>query len=115
LPHFEAAACGNPVITPAYGGQADFLNEENSYPLKYNLTPVGGMTWSPYYRGDQYWAEPDLEHAVNTMRHVYNNREEAALKGQLAKQKVAENFTWDKIGDMIVNRLAQLDQGGSNA
>lgn len=115
LPHFEAAACGNPVITPAYGGQTDFLNEENSYPLDYTLTPVGGMPWSPYYRGDQYWAEPDMKQAVETMRHVYSNREEASTKGQLARQNIVTNYTWDNIGEMIVNRLIELDQGGANA
>ncbi len=112
LPHFEAAACGNPVVTPSYGGQVDFLNEENSYPVGYNLTPVGGMTWSPYYRGDQYWAEPDLKHAIESMRHVYNNRDEAKQKGVLARQNIVDNFSWDKIGTKIVDRLTQLDQGG---
>jgi len=114
LPHFEAAACGKPIITPSYGGQTDFLNEENSYPVDYSLTPVGGMTWSPYYRGDQYWAEPDLKHAIDNMRHVYNNRDEARAKGALARQNVSDNFTWDRIGDMIVDRLVKLDQGGTN-
>jgi glycosyltransferase involved in cell wall biosynthesis len=114
LPHFEAAACGKPVITPAYGGQVDFLKEDNSYLVDYTLTPVGGMTWSPYYRGDQYWCEPDLKGAIEAMRHVYDHREEAKEKGQRARQFVGENFTWDKIGDMVVERLIQLDQGGSN-
>ncbi len=114
LPHFEAAACGKPVITPAYGGQTDFLTDENSYPLNYTLTPVGGMTWSPYYRGDQYWAEPDMKQAIETMRHVYDNRDEAKQKGQLARQNIDKNFTWDRIGDMIVDRLVQLDQGGAH-
>jgi len=114
LPHFEAAASGKPVITPAYGGQVDFLKEDNSYLVDYSLTPVGGMTWSPYYRGDQYWAEPDMKHAVDTLRHVYNNRDEAAEKGKRAKQFVSDNFTWDKIGDKVVERLVQIDQGGGN-
>lgn len=114
LPHFEAAAMGNPVITTGYGGQVDFLKEDNSYLVDYQLTPVTGMPWSPYYKGDQWWAEPDLKHAVDQMRHVYNNREEAKEKGKKARQFVADNFTWDKIGDMVVNRLTEIDQGGSN-
>lgn len=112
LPHFEAAASGKPIITPGYGGQTDFLKEDNSYLLDYNLTPVGGMTWSPYYRGDQYWAEPDMKQAIETLRHVYNNREEAAEKGKRAKQFVSDNFTWDRIGDQVVKRLTQIDQEG---
>lgn len=115
LPHFEAAACGKPVITPAYGGQTEFLNSDNSYLVDYSLTPVTGMTWSPYYRADQYWCEPDIQQAIQTMRHVYNNRDEAQARGQKARQFVADNFTWDIIGKNIVNRLVELDQGARNA
>ncbi len=116
LPHFEAAACGNPVITPRYGGQVDFLNEENSYLIDYTLCPVTGMTWSPYYRGDQMWCEPDMEHAMKLMRHVYDNRDEAAGKGKKARQLVGEKFTWDRVGDLMLDRLAALDieRGGIN-
>jgi glycosyltransferase involved in cell wall biosynthesis len=115
LPHFEAASCGNPIITPGYGGQTEFLKEDNSYLLDYTLTPVGGMNWSPYYRGDQYWCEPDMKQAIETMRHVYNNREESREKGARAKQYIMDNFTWDKVGDRVVGRLQQIDQGDTNA
>lgn len=114
LPHFEAAAMGNPVITPGYGGQADFLSSENSYPVNYQLTPVTNMPWSPYYRGDQWWCEPDVKHAMEQMRHVYNNREEAQAKGLKARQSIQETFSWDRIGDIIVDRLVRIDQGDRN-
>jgi glycosyltransferase involved in cell wall biosynthesis len=115
LPHFEAAAMGNPVITPSYGGQSDFLNVDNSYPVDYNLTPVDGMRWSPYYKGDQLWCEPNLEQAMSQMLHVYNNRDTARAKGLQARADIQKNFTWDKIGDTVVNRLIRIDQGGSCA
>jgi glycosyltransferase involved in cell wall biosynthesis len=115
LPHFEAAAMGNPVITPSYGGQVDFLNEDNSYPIDYTLTPVTGMTWSPYYRGDQLWCEPDVEQAIKQMRYVYRNREEAKAKGLKARENIKKNFTWDIVGDMMLNRLVEIDRGGINA
>ena len=111
LPHFEAAACGNPVVTPGYGGQNEFLKEDNSYLVDYTLCPVGGMPWSPYYTGDQFWCEPDMKQAIETLRHVYNNRKEAKEKGVKARQFIGENFTWDKIGDKIVSRLEDIDKG----
>jgi glycosyltransferase involved in cell wall biosynthesis len=112
LPHFEAATCGKPVVTPKYGGQVDFLKEDNSYLVDYTLTPVGGMTWSPYYRADQYWCEPDMKQAVETLRRVYYNRDEAKERGRRARDYIIQNFTWDKIGDLVVNRLREIDQGG---
>lgn len=111
LPHFEAAACGNPIITPSYGGQTEFLKEDNSYLVDYSLCPVGGMTWSHYYKGDQLWAEPDLEHAMKQMRRVYDDRYEATIKGEYAKKYVLENFTWDKVGNIILKRLSEIDKG----
>jgi len=114
LPHFEAAAAGKPVITPGYGGQVDFLKEDNSYLTNYTLCPVGGMTWSPYYTGDQLWCEPDIKDAMDKMRHVYDNREEAKQKGAKAREFVTKNFSWDIVGDLIVNRLHEIDQGGGH-
>lgn len=114
LPHFEAAAVGNPVITPSYGGQVDFLKDNNSYLVDYQLTPVVGMPWSPYYKGDQWWCDPDLQHAVRQMRHVYNHREEAKSRGAQARRLVQENFSWDRVGDLVVERLKRIDQGDVN-
>jgi glycosyltransferase involved in cell wall biosynthesis len=114
LPHFEAAACGKPIITPSYGGQTEFLKEDNSYLVDYTLCPVGGMNWSPYYRGDQLWCEPDMKQAMDTMLHVYRNREEAREKGLRARAYVEQNFTWDKVGDLIVSRLQEIDQGAKH-
>jgi len=114
LPHFEAAACGKPVITPRYGGQSDFLKDDNSYLVDYTLAPVGGMNWSPYYTSDQYWCEPAMKQSIETLRHVYNNREEAKEKGQRARNYVSQNFSWDKIGDTVVERLQKIDQGDRN-
>jgi glycosyltransferase involved in cell wall biosynthesis len=111
LSHFEAAACGKPIVTTSYGGQTEFLKDDNSYLVDYTLSPVGGMNWSKYYRGDQLWAEPDLEQAIETMRHVYNNREEAKEKGLRVRDYVSQNFTWDTVGDLVVGRLHEIDQG----
>jgi glycosyltransferase involved in cell wall biosynthesis len=112
LPHFEAAACGKPVITPDYGGQTEFLNQDNSYPVNHTLTPVMGMNrFSTYYQSNQLWCEPDIKHAMDQMLHVYNNREEARAKGALARRFIEDNFTWDTIGKIAVDRLLEIDRG----
>jgi hypothetical protein len=57
-----------------------------------------------------------MEHAMKQMRHAYDNRDEAAEKGKKARQYVEDNFTWDKVGDLMLNRLTDLDRerGGEN-
>ena len=74
---FAAGACGNPIIVSGWGGSLEYAKEDNSYLIKCLETPVSGMPWSPWYRGDQLWAEPNIKHASELMKHVYDNQEEA--------------------------------------
>jgi hypothetical protein len=61
----------------------------------------------PYYDGFK-WAEPSYEQLRVLMRHVYDNREEAKLKGALASAEVLERWTWQKSAEKIIRRLREL-------
>lgn len=103
MPHFEAGAMGNPVITTGMSGNMEFTTKENSYLIDYSWTPVSGMPWSLWYAGgQQWWAEPDLKQTSDYMKHVYNNREEAKTRGLALKNNIHTNFAWDSaVMDMI--------------
>jgi glycosyltransferase involved in cell wall biosynthesis len=105
---FEAGACGNPIMLTGWGGSTEYAKPEHSYTINHTLTPVFGMPWSPFYRGDQMWAEPDLEHAIKTFRYIYKNQEEAASKGKILKQYIADNFSWDKVGMRMLEVIKSL-------
>jgi glycosyltransferase involved in cell wall biosynthesis len=77
LSPFAAGAAGNPIIVTGFGGATEYAKPDNSYLVNYSLTPVFGMPGSPWYRGDQLWAEPDVKHGSDLMRHVYENQEES--------------------------------------
>ena len=102
LSSFEAGAHGNPLIVTGFSGTTTYAKPDNSYLVDYTLTPVSGMTWCPWYRGDQLWASPDVEHAANRMRYVYENREEAFNKGKKLQSYIYDNFTWIDIGKKLV-------------
>jgi glycosyltransferase involved in cell wall biosynthesis len=108
LAPFTAGACGNPVIITNYGGATEYAKGDNSYLLDYVLSPVFGMPWSPWYRGDQLWAEPDVYQAANLMQHVYANQDKAKERGQKLKRYIGDNFTWDNIGKRIIEEIHQL-------
>jgi glycosyltransferase involved in cell wall biosynthesis len=108
LPHFEAAAMGKPVITTGYGGTGDFLTSDTAYLVDYTLRPVWGMEWSFFYDGTQRWAEPDLDHAIELLRRVHGQRDEAARRGTRAREHVARSFTRDVVGRRMVERLAAI-------
>jgi glycosyltransferase involved in cell wall biosynthesis len=108
LSPFAAGVCGNPIIVTGYGGTTMYAKEDNSYIIDYNLTPVFGMPWSPWYRGDQLWAEPNAMSGIEHMRQVYNNREEAKEKGRLLRENIIKGFSWDVIGNKFIEELKNI-------
>lgn len=105
---FEAGACGNPVIVTGLGGVTEFAKPDNSYLVNYTMTPVFGMPQSPWYRGEQMWAEPDLGNAVELMKHVYSNQTEAVNKGEALKQYITDNLSWNKVGERMTEVIKSL-------
>lgn len=103
VPHFEAAAFGNPVITTNFGGVLEFLSPETSWLTKYHLTPVSGMG-RPTYSGDQDWAEPSIYHLKQQMRWVFSNQQEAKSLSQKDVEKLGA-FSWESIGKLMMENL----------
>ncbi len=105
---FAAGAAGNPIIVTGLAGVTEYAKKHNSYLVDYNLTVVSGMPWSPWYRGDQLWAEPSVIHGAELMREVYENREDAISKGKILQSEIAENFSWGRIGERIIKELKEI-------
>lgn len=108
LSPFTAGACGNPIIVTNYAGAKEYAKEHTSYRIDRSLTPVFGMPWSPWYRGDQLWAEPDVAHGAGLMRHVYEHQYESNTRGNTLKNYIADNFTWDHIGKRIIEEIKKI-------
>lgn len=108
LSPFQAGAYGNPIIVTNFGGTTEYAKEDNSYLVDYQLTPVFGMPWSPWYRGDQLWAEPNIVHGTELMRQVYMDRDAAKAKGAKLKEYISENFSWEVIASRIIKELKEI-------
>jgi glycosyltransferase involved in cell wall biosynthesis len=108
LSPFAAGACGNPVIVTGYGGAREYAKAHNSYLVDYSLTPVFGMPWSPWYRGDQLWAEPDVMHGARLMREAYKNQAEAKKRGVALKKYISENLTWEHVGKRMIKEIKKI-------
>ncbi len=105
---FEAARFGKPVIMTGFGGQTDYLHPDYSWRVDYELIPVVDKTAPKSYDSDQRWAEADISQAANYMKAVYENKNEAKLKGERLKEYIIENFSNERTANRLVNFLQSL-------
>jgi len=84
----EAMSLGKPVIGTKYGGNMEFMNEDNSFPVDYKM--VKAKDDYSLYKDVQYWAEPDLLQAGSYMEELYLNRDTGKNKGEKAR-----DFVWN--------------------
>ena len=106
MPLMEAMACGLPAIATDWGAHQEFVNESNAYPLATRGT-IPAVAKCPYYSGYS-WADPDPGHLRQLLRSIYEHRDEARAKGELAAQEMAEQWTWDATARKIVQRLEAI-------
>jgi len=104
----EAMYAGKPVIATEYGGNSDFMNTKNSFPVKYKITKIDD-DYGPYKKGNE-WAEPDIEHASTMMRYVFEHKEESKKIGFKAKDDLKQNFSLNKIGIEISKRIQNINK-----
>lgn len=102
----EAMNLGKPVIATAYSSNLDFMNEGNSFLVKYRLTEIE-KDQGPYKKGC-LWAEPDVDHAAELMRYAYNNRDQAAAVGEQGQREIRQLLHPSVIGSAIRARVAEV-------
>jgi glycosyltransferase involved in cell wall biosynthesis len=106
LPLAEAMALRKPVIATNWSGNADFMNEMNSFPINYKLVPLK-RDYGIYRQGNE-WAEPDEHEAARRMRLIYENREIAARKGMVAQSDIIKKFSPNAVGRLIAKNLRRI-------
>ena len=110
MPMCEAMAMGLPTAAPRWGGQLEFMSEENAYLIDIDgLVPVDPeQAWeNPIYAG-HLWAEPSLSSIRKTLRRMFECREEGRKKGQLARRHIEEHFSSDKVAARIASRAKEI-------
>lgn len=80
----EAMAQGKPVVATRYGGNLQFMDDENSFLVSCTSTTIPEGA-EPYPAGTP-WAEPDLDEAARLLRLVVTDREHAARVGARAAE-----------------------------
>jgi glycosyltransferase involved in cell wall biosynthesis len=102
----ECMALGKPVIGTAFSATTDFMTDENSYPVGYELTRVGADC--EIYPPDGTWADPDVDQAAHHMRSVIENPGEARAKGERAQARIDELYSPRAVGALVRARLEEI-------
>jgi glycosyltransferase involved in cell wall biosynthesis len=77
----EAMMLGTPVVATGWSGNTDFCTEQNSFLVKYKMTSVQSNHPAFIRAGNSVWAEPDIDHAAQILKSIYED-------GSIAKKKV---------------------------
>lgn len=99
----EAMLMEKPVIATGWSGNMDFMTINNSYPVEYKLITLA-KDHGPYKQG-QVWAEPNVRHAAQLMREVYERPDKARDKGERAATDIRSMHSPAAVGKVIKARL----------
>ena len=110
-PYIEAMAMELPTIGTRWSGNTEFMNDENSFLIDFEMVDVPEEGWKevPTYKGHR-WAEPSVMHLRSLMRHVFENRNEAKKKGVIARGEVIRKYNGDAIAGQIIHRIEELSK-----
>ena len=110
LPYLEAMSSGVPCIASDFGGQTDFVNNDNGWLIKIKtlkhlserLCKINSA-----YKG-LWFAEPEIDDIRALMRYAYSHKDEAREKGILARKNVKERYDWKFITKKADKRLKEI-------
>lgn len=112
VPQAEALSHGNPVISTGYGGINEHLSlMEDGFPVPYRMVPLSGMSHaSHYYSSDQMWADVDVPLFSQSMRFVFDHKDEAKRIGRKGKELAKKSFSYGNIGGVMRSRLLEISR-----
>jgi glycosyltransferase involved in cell wall biosynthesis len=104
----DAMAAGKPVVTTGWSGNMDFMDVSNSFPVRFRLALLDEEV--AHYRVGDSWAEPSIEHAAGLLRYIFDHRDEAATRGERARNDILRSYSNEAIGALVARRLELIQK-----
>jgi glycosyltransferase involved in cell wall biosynthesis len=100
---------GKPVIATGWSGNMEYMQPDNSFPVRYTLVPVG---LGEYPFGDgQLWAEADVAHAAELLIGLIDDPSHAQAIGARARAHMLANFSDAVLGARYRARFEAIAAG----
>ena len=102
----EAMLLEKPVIATGYSGNLDFATVDVAHLVRWQLTTVPASAGG--YQPGAVWADPDLGHAAELMRKVFDDREVARHLGTAARSRLLETHSLERCSAAMRLRLEEI-------
>lgn len=99
----EMMYLGKTVVATGWSANMDFMNTENSLPVRFSLAPLAEAV-GPYDAGP-LWAEADIEHAAWCLHQLAEDHGLAARIGAKAREDICRTLDPLVVGRQVANRL----------
>ena len=102
----EMMHLGKPVVATGWSANMDFMNAENSFPVRYQLRPLTCPVG--VYPAGQNWAEADVDHAADCLARLIESPELRQRIGQQAARDIRRQLSPRAVGALVSERLSLL-------
>ena len=103
----EAMSMGKPVIATRFGGNLDFMNDDNSLLVEYSIVEVQ-KSFATYQKGFK-WAEPDVEMAAKYLLSLSQDKNLYNKISLCAKESIARQYDRVKLQQSYLNFFKEHD------
>lgn len=111
IPQMEAMLLGKPIISTNICGIHEWLDHQKTALLvNYELVSITNADRNAHwYRHEQHWAEIDIEDLKQNMRWAYQNKAKVKAIGKRARKLILDKFALPVVGQMMADRLKQIE------
>ncbi len=103
MPGLEGFAANKIVVAPRYGGQLDYMNDENS--ILIDGREIRADNRMQYWEPSSYAKvfDPNPLDAAQKLKALINNYDEYYKQFSPKMQELVQDFTWEKAATKIIN------------